>query len=114
MRKAFGKSYAKACRIHIGDHLVSIRVKREVVPHVLEALRRGKNKLPGRQKVFISVNHGFSKYTQTEIDEAQKEERLVSKGSHVLIEKDKGPLAKSLLFKKLNSLLREQEETESN
>ena len=71
MRQAYGKSYAKACRINIGDHLVSIRVKKEVVPHVLEALRRGKNKLPGRQKVFISVNHGFSKYTPQEIEVAQ-------------------------------------------
>jgi ribosomal protein L16/L10AE len=48
MRRAFGKSYGKACRINIGDHLVSIRVKKEAIPHVLEALRRGKNKLPGR------------------------------------------------------------------
>lgn len=114
MRQAFGKSYAKACRIKIGDHLVSIRVKKEMVPHVLEALRRGKNKLPGRQKIFISVNHGFSKYTSVQIEEAKKEEKLISKGSHVLIEKEKGPLANSLLFKKLNTMIREQQETESN
>lgn len=104
MRKAFGKSYAKACRINIGDHLVSIRVKKENVPHVLEAFRRGKNKLPGRQKVFISVNHGFSKYTHTDIEKAQAEEKLISQGSHVLIEKEKGSLANTLLFKKLNKL----------
>jgi len=37
---------------------------------VLEALRRGSNKLPGRQKIFVSVNYGFSKYKHHEVAEA--------------------------------------------
>lgn len=48
MRKAFGKAYGKACRVKIGDILVSIRCKKEHIKIVLEGLRRGKNKLPGR------------------------------------------------------------------
>ena len=48
MRKAFGKAYGKACRVKIGDILVSIRCKKEHLKIVLEGLRRGKNKLPGR------------------------------------------------------------------
>jgi large subunit ribosomal protein L10e len=114
MRQAFGKSYAKASRINIGDHLVSIRVKREAVPHVLEALRRGKNKLPGRQKVFISVNHGFSKYTHNQVETALKEDKLVSQGSHVNIENERGRLADTILFKKLNKIMFEQEGSEEN
>ena len=62
MRRAFGKSYGKASRVRIGDELVSVRVRKEKIKEVLEALRRGSNKLPGRQKIFISVNYGFTKY----------------------------------------------------
>lgn len=113
MRRAFGKSYGKACRINIGDHLVSIRVKKEAIPHVLEALRRGKNKLPGRQNVFISVNHGFSNYTHAEIEEAQKNEKLVAQGSHAVIESNRGPLENTLLFKKFSKLVREKDDNES-
>lgn len=48
MRGAYGKSYGKACRVKIGDYLVSIRCKKEHLPVMFEALRRGSNKLPGR------------------------------------------------------------------
>ena len=111
MRRAFGKSYGKACRINIGDHLVSIRVKKEAIPHVLEALRRGK--LPGRQNVFISVNHGFSNYTHAEIEETQKNEKLVAHGNHAVVEGNRGPLEKTLLFKRFNKLVREKDDNES-
>ena len=48
MRGAYGKSYGKACRVKIGDILASIRCKKSNIKIVLEGLRRGKNKLPGR------------------------------------------------------------------
>lgn len=48
MRRAYGKSYGKACRVKINDPLVSIRCRKEHIKIMLEALRRGKNKLPGR------------------------------------------------------------------
>ena len=48
MRNAYGKSYGKACRVKIGDILVSIRCRKQDIKAVLEGLRRGKNKLPGR------------------------------------------------------------------
>ena len=63
MRNAYGKSYGKACRVKIGDILFSVRCRKEHIKIVLEGLRRGKNKLPGRQKYAISQKHGFSQYT---------------------------------------------------
>ena len=60
MRGAYGKSYGKACRVKIGDPLVSIRCRKEHVKIMVEALRRGKNKLPGRQKIAVSVKFGFT------------------------------------------------------
>merc|ERR1711976_1111445 len=51
MRNAWGKSYGKACRVKIGGILMSIRTKKEHVGLVREAMRRGKNKIAGRQKV---------------------------------------------------------------
>lgn len=62
MRRAFGKSYGKVCRAKIGVELISIRIKKEHIAIANEALRRGSNKLPGRQKIYISVNHGFSRH----------------------------------------------------
>lgn len=49
MRQAFGKSYGKCCWVKIGSILLSVRFKKEHMKFVLEALRRCKMKLPGRQ-----------------------------------------------------------------
>merc|ERR1711998_181408 len=52
MRPAYGKALCKAARVNIGDILLSIRTKPEFV-HIAElALRRSKDKFPGRQMVF--------------------------------------------------------------
>merc|ERR1711871_366577 len=48
MRGAFGKTYGKACRVKIGDPLISIRTHAKWIPACLEALRRAKMKFPGR------------------------------------------------------------------
>ena len=98
MRQAYGKSYGKASRVRIGDELVSVRIKKDKMKDVLEALRRGSNKLPGRQKIFVSVNYGFSKYKHHEVAEAIEQEKLISMGTHVKVETEKGPLANTLLF----------------
>ena len=65
---------------------------------VLEALRRGSNKLPGRQKIFVSVNYGFTKYKHHEVAEAIESEKLIPMGTHVKVETEKGSLANTLLF----------------
>lgn len=104
MRGAFGKSYGKACRIKIGDLLCSVRVKKEHIKHALEALRRGKHKLPGRQNIVISCKVGFTHYTKEEIEVFKAESRLVNQGNHVSVERSHGPLANSMLFKEVAKL----------
>lgn len=108
MRGAFGKAYGKACRVKIGDVLCSIRIKKEHAAIAFEALRRGKNKLPGRQKTFVSKNVGFTHFTKTEIDQLIKEDRLINQGNHINAEKQKGSLDKSSLFKKLDEAVSSQ------
>merc|ERR1712146_877467 len=76
MRGAFGKAYGKACRVKIGDPLISIRTHAKWIPACLEALRRAKMKFPGRQKIAISRLVGFTKYTREQIDEMEEQGRL--------------------------------------
>jgi large subunit ribosomal protein L10e len=104
MRGAWGKSYAKACRVKIGDILASVRVKKEHVKHALEAFRKGKNKLPGRQKIIISSKLGFTHHSKEEIDKFAEEKRLVFQGNHVSVERSHGKLADSMLFKEVAKL----------
>ena len=48
MRQAWGKSYGKGSRVWIGKLLFSMRCKPDGVKFAVEALRRAKNKYPGR------------------------------------------------------------------
>lgn len=48
MRGAFGKPIGKAARVKIGEILFSCRAKVANLANVCEALRRAKNKFPGR------------------------------------------------------------------
>ena len=100
MRRAFGKGYQKACRVKIGDILISIRVKRENLKHAVDSLINCKGKLPGKQLIFVSNKVGFTKYTQKEIDELKEKKQLVVKGDHVYKERQRGPLEKALEFQK--------------
>lgn len=109
MRKAFGKSYGKACRIKIGDKLVSIRCRKADVKHVVAALKRGKAKLPGRQLIVVSTKYGFTNYTQDEIEQAQVNSKIISQGNHCNIELNRGPMMQSLLCKKLKTLMESTE-----
>merc|ERR1712093_696202 len=83
MRGAFGKAYGKACRVKIGDVLMSIRTTKGNVKHTLEAFRRASMKFAGRQLIRISRKIGFTKYTRSELEEMLAEGRLRTEGSHV-------------------------------
>lgn len=48
MRGAFGKPNGLCGRVKIGSPLYSLRCKDSSINHAIEALRRGKNKFPGR------------------------------------------------------------------
>eukprot|EP00178_Gracilaria_changii_P000510 TRINITY_DN1061_c0_g3_i1.p1 TRINITY_DN1061_c0_g3~~TRINITY_DN1061_c0_g3_i1.p1 ORF type:complete len:185 (+),score=11.09 TRINITY_DN1061_c0_g3_i1:8-562(+) len=67
MRGAYGKPQGKAARVRIGQILMSIRTTAKNVPHAIEAFRRTKMKFPGRQKIFKSINYGFTDFTHAQI-----------------------------------------------
>ena len=60
MRGAFGKPIGTVARVDIGQPLMSVRAKDVHRAVVIEALRRAKYKLPGRQKILVSQKWGFT------------------------------------------------------
>merc|ERR1711881_303381 len=72
MRGAFGKSYGTVARVKIGQILASIRCREQVSKHALEALRRAKYKIAGRQKIFSPRKWGFTKDLRDDFMEGRK------------------------------------------
>ena len=52
MRGAFGKAQGTVARVHIGQPIMSVRLREQNEANAIEALRRSKFKFPGRQKVM--------------------------------------------------------------
>merc|ERR1712050_719111 len=59
MRGAFGKPQGTVARIHIGQPLMSVRLREANEANAIEALRRAKFKYPGRQHIILSKKWGF-------------------------------------------------------
>merc|ERR1711939_1223526 len=68
MRGAYGKPQGVAARVNIGQIIYSMRSKDANRDHVIEALRRCKFKIPGRQLIVESDNWGFCKMTRQEYE----------------------------------------------
>merc|ERR1711990_1188320 len=98
MRGAFGKGLCKSARVSIGQILMSVRVAPENVEHAQEALRRAKFKFPGRQKIFVSRNYGFTKLTKSDFYRLQKEGKIIGDGVTVKVIGDHGPLSRLPFF----------------
>jgi large subunit ribosomal protein L10e len=92
MRGAFGKPAGCVARVNINQILLSIRAKDSVKQHVLEALRRAKYKFPGRQKIVISPNWGFTDLKREEYLKLKAKGRIIPDGSHCKVVRAKGPL----------------------
>merc|ERR1711871_1280093 len=99
MRGAFGKTYGTVARVEIGQILLSVRARDVHQPQVLEALRRAKYKFPGRQRLCVSENYGFTKLTRERYDELKEQGRLVKDGINVQVLPKKGPLGERELAK---------------
>eukprot|EP01120_Amphizonella_sp_Union-15-10_P001410 TRINITY_DN1148_c0_g1_i2.p1 TRINITY_DN1148_c0_g1~~TRINITY_DN1148_c0_g1_i2.p1 ORF type:complete len:214 (-),score=25.17 TRINITY_DN1148_c0_g1_i2:73-714(-) len=98
MRQSFGKPTGVVARVDIRQIMISIRVKQINVVHVIEALRRCKYKFPGRQKVAVSKNWGFTNVSREDYTKLRGEGRIIVKGSHCNVRMGHGPLAD--LFKR--------------
>jgi large subunit ribosomal protein L10e len=99
MRGAFGKPNGKAARVSIGDILFSVRVKPQHGKIALEALRRAKNKFPGRQKVVMSSKYGFTNLTHPQYHKLKAEGKIIPDGAHVKVLTQHGPLSRLPIFR---------------
>merc|ERR1712185_488120 len=97
MRGAFGKTYGTVARVRIGQILCSIRTRPQFEEAAHEALRRAKFKIPGRQYIVSSANHGFTKLTREKYSEMKEAGHLVKDGVNVKPCFGKGPLFAPLM-----------------
>jgi large subunit ribosomal protein L10e len=98
MRHSYGKPIGVAARVDIGQILLSVRAKDASEPHVVEAIRRGKFKFAGRQKILKSLKWGFTSYPREEYVQLRKSGVLSADGAMVKVHNRRGPLAKSSLY----------------
>ncbi|RTG86097.1 large subunit ribosomal protein L10e [Schistosoma bovis] len=92
MRGAFGKPQGTVARVDIGQVIMSVRARDQHQAQVVEALRRAKMKFPGRQKIAVSRNWGFTKWPRTSFNEMRAKGQLVSDGVGVKYLPPHGPL----------------------
>lgn len=98
MRHSYGKPIGVAARVRIGQILISVRSKDAHEPHVIEAIRRGKFKFAGRQKILKSLKWGFTKYPREDYVRMRRCGELASDGNIVKVHNRRGPLEKSALY----------------
>ena len=78
--------------------MISVRCKENNVEHAIEALRRGKFKIPGKQIIVSSDKYGFTKYTQEEYDNLKSQGRLLPDGINVKEITFHGPLSRLNIY----------------
>merc|ERR1712045_277315 len=98
MRHSYGKPIGVSARVDIGQILLSVRGKDVSEPHVIEAIRRGKFKFAGRQKILKSLKWGFTKYPREEYVTKRRNGELAADGNQVKVHNRRGPLEKSALY----------------
>ena len=92
MRGAYGKVQGTAARIAIGQIMLSIRTKEVHANKAVEAFRRAKFKFPGRQKIVVSRQWGFTKFTTEDFDAWHKEGRIQKDGVNAKLWENHGPI----------------------
>ena len=92
MRGAFGKPNGLVARVNIGQILLSVRTRDSHRANAIEALRRSQYKFPGRQKIIVSKNWGFTPLRRDEYVERRKDGRVRPDGAYVQFLRDHGPL----------------------
>ncbi|KAL7055695.1 hypothetical protein AAHC03_023013 [Spirometra sp. Aus1] len=93
MRGAYGKPQGTVARVDIGQVIMSVRGKDVHKNQFIEALRRAKMKFPGRQKIAVSRNWGFTKWSREEFQAMRKTGKLQYDGVNVQYFPEHGPLS---------------------
>ncbi|KAL8403570.1 hypothetical protein RB594_008725 [Gaeumannomyces avenae] len=83
MRGAWGKPNGTVARVNIGQIILSVRTRDSNRGLALEALRRSQYKFPGRQKIIISKNWGFTPLRRDEYLEKKAAGRVKVDGAYV-------------------------------
>ncbi len=92
MRGAYGKPTGTCARVKIDQIIASVRAKDAVLPVALEAFRRAKGKLPGRQYVVVSKKWGFTKFNRDEYAKLKSEGKVIPDGCYVKLSRTHGPI----------------------
>lgn len=90
MRGSFGRPYGRAARVINGQPIISIRTKSQNEAFTREALRRGKNKYPGKQYIQTSMYFGFTGILTEEFEKLNSEGKLLFDGCRAHILKQSG------------------------
>lgn len=98
MRHSYGKPIGVSARVNIGQILLSVRAKDVNEHHVIEAIRRGKFKFAGRQKILKSLKWGFTKYNRPTYVEMRRSGELSADGNIVKVHNRRGLLEQSVLY----------------
>lgn len=113
MRGAWGKPNGTVARVNIGQIILSIRTRDSckflsllihvqdltwsvVRPNALEALRRSQYKFPGRQKIIVSKNWGFTPLRREEYMEKKQSGKVLVDGAYVQFLSNHGKLADNI------------------
>lgn len=83
MRGAFGKPQGLVARVNIGQILLSVRTRDSNRAAAIEALRRSMYKFPGRQKIIVSKNWGFTPVRREDYVQLRQEGKLRQDGAYV-------------------------------
>ncbi|KAI4733056.1 hypothetical protein E4T50_16389 [Aureobasidium sp. EXF-12298] len=90
MRGAWGKPNGTVARVNIGQILLSVRCRDSSRAVAIEALRRSQYKFPGRQKIVVSKNWGFTPLRREEYVAKRQEGRVRVDGAYVQFLRNKG------------------------
>jgi len=96
MRGAWGKPNGTVARVNIGQIIMSVRTRDSTRPLALEAFRRSQYKFPGRQKIIVSKNWGFTPLRREEYLERKASGRILEDGAYVQFLSNHGPLKKNM------------------
>jgi large subunit ribosomal protein L10e len=96
MRGAWGKPNGTVARVNIGQVLLSVRTKDSNRATAIEALRRSQYKFPGRQKIIVSKNWGFTPLRRAEYTEKRAAGEILEDGAYVQFLRPKGNLADNI------------------
>ena len=96
MRGAWGKPNGTVARVNIGQILLSIRTRDSNRANAIEALRRSMYKFPGRQKIIVSKNWGFTPLRRDDYVERRKKGEVKIDGAYVQFLRNRGPIERNV------------------